>query len=140
MVTITAFPSALVTAERAVFSLDTVWYGMDKVVAFAGLVLVGDSGEAVLEKLDPPRRAAVLMALLGLVLLGLVMVVCVMIGARWVRRTARYRPEALRSQTRAAAAVENLRLRESLASVLPEAKSDETIQPGMSPGETRVDL
>ena len=47
------------------------------------------SAEPLIERLDPPRRAAVLMAILGLVILGLTLVACVMIGGRWVRRLAR---------------------------------------------------
>ena len=41
---------------------------------------------APLERLDPPTRMVVVMALLGLVLLGLLLIVMVMVGARWVRR------------------------------------------------------
>src|SRR3972149_4205649 len=47
--------------------------------------------EPLLEQLDPPHRAMVLMAILGLVLLGVLMVACAMLGARWVRREARQR-------------------------------------------------
>ncbi len=41
--------------------------------------------ETVLERLDPQRRAAVVLALIGLCLLGVTMVVLTMLGARWVR-------------------------------------------------------
>lgn len=40
---------------------------------------------SVLEQLDPPRRAAVILALIGLCLLGVTMVVLTMLGARWIR-------------------------------------------------------
>lgn len=102
------------------------------------MLLARQSTEPVLEQLDPPRRALVLMALLGLVLTGLALVACAMIGAHWVRRLARHNP----GPPRAAAneyATQNRRLRESLVSVLPEAKTDDTIQLGRSAGETKVD-
>lgn len=102
-------------------------------------VLLGEATEPVLERLDPPRRAAVVMALLGLVLLGLLLVACVMIGAHWVRRLARHRPGAIRKKADEEAA-NNRQLREALASVLPEAKTDDTIQLGRTPSETKLDL
>jgi hypothetical protein len=102
-------------------------------------LLADQSTVPVLEQLDPPRRAAVLMALLGLVLLGLALVTCAMIGAHWVRRMARHKPGAVRAKA-AAAAVHNARLRDALASVLPDAKTDDTIQLGRSPRDTKMDL
>lgn len=42
-------------------------------------------GASVLEQLDPPRRAAVVLALIGLCLLGVTMVVLTMLGAHWAR-------------------------------------------------------
>jgi hypothetical protein len=102
------------------------------------ILLAKHSTDAVIEKLDPPRRAAVLMALLGLVLLGLAMVACAMIGAHWVRRMARHRPGVSRARAVEAAA-QNQRLREALASVLPEAKTDDTVQLGKAPTDTKLD-
>ncbi len=49
------------------------------------------AGEAPIEQLDPPTRAMVLMALVGLVLVGLALILLTMIGARWVRRLGRER-------------------------------------------------
>lgn len=46
---------------------------------------------AAIERIPPPQRAALLMALLGLVVLALGLMVCVMLGGRWVRRIARSR-------------------------------------------------
>jgi hypothetical protein len=89
----------------------------------------------VIERLDPPRRAAVLMALLAFLLLGLVLVACVMIGARWVRHLARQR----RGSTANATAAENRRLREALHPVLPDGKGDETIVIDECTGDTRAD-
>jgi hypothetical protein len=47
--------------------------------------------ETPIERLDPPTRAMVLMALIGLVLVGLALILLTMIGARWVRRLGRER-------------------------------------------------
>jgi hypothetical protein len=90
------------------------------------LFAVEESAEPLLERLDPPRRAAVLMAILGLVLLGILLVTCVMIGGRWVRRLAR----DTRGRTTDTAHIENQRLREALKSVLPVGDAP--------PGETTV--
>jgi hypothetical protein len=107
-------------------------------VATVSFLLAAQQKEPVLERLDPPRRVAVVMALLALVLTGLVLVTCAMIGARWVRRMARHKPGRRRAPV-AAMAAENQRLREALDSVLPEAKTDDTMHLGRSPGETKLD-
>ena len=44
-----------------------------------------------MEKLPPPTRAAVIMALLGLVILGLFIVVAILLGGHWVRRLGKHR-------------------------------------------------
>ena len=43
------------------------------------------------EKLPPPTRAAVFMALLGIALLGLLIIVMILLGGHWVRRQGRFR-------------------------------------------------
>jgi hypothetical protein len=101
--------------------------------------LLAQQKDPVIEQLDPPRRAAVIMALLALVLTGLFFVVAVMLGAHWVRRLARYKPGHHSSSAKEVAA-QNERLRGALSSVLPEAKTNDTLQLGKSPGETKVDL
>ncbi|MCI0333995.1 MAG: hypothetical protein L0228_12325 [Planctomycetes bacterium] len=101
------------------------------------LLLAKQSADPVLEQLDPPRRAAVIMALLALVLTGLLLVTCVMLGAHWVRRLARHKPGAKDANV-ADTATENQRLRASLQSVLPEATTDDTVQLGKSPKDTKV--
>ncbi|MEX0613563.1 MAG: hypothetical protein WD738_11790 [Pirellulales bacterium] len=103
------------------------------------LLLAQQAVGPVLERLDPPRRAAVVMALLALVLTGLLLVAIVMLGANWVRRLARYKPGLHRSTLDAQAAASNLRLRESLQSILPDIKSGDTIQMDGSSKETKVD-
>lgn len=42
--------------------------------------------------IDPPTQAALLMTLLGFVLLGIGMIAATMIGARWVRKLNRSKP------------------------------------------------
>jgi len=97
------------------------------------------AAEPLIERLDPPRRAAVLMAILGLVILGITLVACVMIGGRWVRRMARDK----RGPTTLTGHVENQRVRAALRTVLPageagqagetiivERKSDQTTVEG----------
>jgi hypothetical protein len=81
------------------------------------LLAAEEAAEPLIEQLDPPRRAAVLMAILGLVLLGLALVACAMIGGRWVRRLARER----QGPTTLTAHVENQRLRTALEPILPAA-------------------
>jgi len=102
------------------------------------ILLAQRANEPVLRQLDLPRRTAVVMALLALVLTGLALVTCAMIGARWVRRMARHDP-GIRNAKAAEAASQNRRLREVLASVLPEGRTDETIQLGSAPNDTKVD-
>jgi hypothetical protein len=81
-----------------------------------------ESAEPLIERLDPPHRAAVLMAILALVLTGIAMVACVMIGARWVRRLARHEL----GRTKRTTHIENQRLRDALRPILPEGRTDET--------------
>ena len=94
-----------------------------------------ETADLPLQRLDPPRRAAVMMAILALVLTGIALVACVMIGGRWVRRMAR----DTRGPTTNTMHIENKRLRDALEPILPtpstasgetailHRKSDETI-------------
>lgn len=102
------------------------------------LIVAAQASEPVLERLDPPRRAAVVMALLALTLIGLFFIVLIMVGGHWVRRMARHRPGKTEN-TATYKLAEELRLRKSLESVLPEAKTDDTVHLGKSPGDTKVD-
>ncbi len=105
---------------------------------FRYLIAAAQGAEPVLEKLDPLRRAAVVMALLALTLIGLFSVVFIMVGGHWVRRMARQR---LGKSAKVAddKLAESLQLRKSLESVLPEAKTDDTIHMSKLPGDTKVD-
>jgi hypothetical protein len=49
------------------------------------VLLAQATNETVLEKLEPDRRAAVILALVGLGLLGVLLVVVTMLAGRWAR-------------------------------------------------------
>jgi hypothetical protein len=87
---------------------------------------VEETADMPLERLDPPRRAAVMMAILALVLTGIALVACVMIGGRWVRRMAR----DTHGPTTNTMHIENKRLRAALEPILPTTN--------VPPGETTV--
>src|SRR5438128_2371237 len=92
------------------------------ILDFGGRLLLANQqlAEPVLERLDPPRRAAVIMALLGLALIGLFLIIVVMVGGHWVRRMARHRPGQRRAGLNPASVG---RLQESLQAILPETKT-----------------
>jgi hypothetical protein len=90
----------------------------------------------VLEQLDGPRRAAVIMALLGLTLVGLFLIVFVMVGGHWVRKLARQRPG---QQRRGQGKVAEVRLQEALQNILPNMKSSDTVLLDASSKETKVE-
>lgn len=92
----------------------------------------------VIERLDPPRRAAVVMALLALVLTGLLLVACAMLGAHWVRRMARHRPGNGRTSV-TADVLSNLQMREVLQEILPTFTSADTLHIDPSTKETKAD-
>jgi hypothetical protein len=99
----------------------------DFLVRLLALALaVEETVDIPLERLDPPRRAAVMMAILGLVLTGVALVACVMIGGRWVRRMAR----DTHGPTTNTMHIENKRLRAALEPILPTTSTP--------PGETTV--
>jgi hypothetical protein len=99
------------------------------------LLALQASAEPLLERLDLPRRAAVVMAIMGLVLTGLVLVACVMIGGRWVRRLARHQHE----RTTRTANIENQRLRDALRPILPDGATGETTVAERTTDETVTD-
>lgn len=94
------------------------------------------AGDAVLERLDPPRRAAVVMALLGLTLIGLLLITVVMVGGHWVRRLARHRPGQRRFRT---PITTQDGVREALQEVLPKGNSSDTVLLDTSSRDTKVE-
>jgi hypothetical protein len=51
--------------------------------------------QAGAQKLPPPTRAAVIMALLGIALLGMLIVAIILLGGHWVRRQGGHRGRAV---------------------------------------------
>lgn len=97
-------------------------------IGFAGILAT----ETLLERLDPQRRAAVILALMALCLLGVTMVVLTMLGARWVRR------QPLRPISKFTQAEPVVRPTRKLD--LPPSESTNDTLAGPSPGEgTAVD-
>jgi len=105
---------------------------------FESLIFAQEAVKPVLERIDPPRRAAIIMALLGLTLVGLFLIVLAMVGGHWARRLARQRPGKYSSRGDTSFSAEDS-LRQSLASILPEPKTDDTIQYGKGSPDTRAD-
>ena len=104
---------------------------------WTGYLLAAAPTGPVIEQLDPPRRAAVIMALLALVLIGLFLVTFVMVGAHWVRRLARHKPASAHTAVRSGATSQ--RLRNALHKILPTAKTADTIQIDASTKDTKID-
>ena len=105
-------------------------------VGGAILLAIQQAGDVVIERLAPPRRAAVIMALLGLTLVGLFLITFVMVGGHWVRRLARQRP----GQRRYAKNMETEGgLRDALQDILPEVKSSDTVLLDTSSKDTKVE-
>jgi hypothetical protein len=98
----------------------------------AGCESVFLAERSLLEQLDPSRRAAVVMALIGLCLLGVLMVVLTMLAGRWVRGLKISTPRASRTTvTRSQVGTRSRRK--------TDASQGDTL-PGLPPtGETKVD-
>jgi hypothetical protein len=103
-----------------------------------GLLLAQKEVDPVLQRIDPPRRAAIIMALLALTLIGLFLIIFTMVGGHWVRRLARHRP-GKRARGQRDASAQDAQLRASLESILPEAKTDDTVQFGKSSPDTKIE-
>ena len=97
-------------------------------------IFAQQQGEPLLEQLDPPRRAMVLMALLALVLLGITLVACIMIGGRWVRRMARGSRGNLEANTN-----KHATWREALRAHLPNVSTSDTAIADGSSDDTIAD-
>src|SRR5262245_41418654 len=111
---------------------------VDSNTIVGALIFAQKEVDPVLQRIDPPRRAAIIMALLALTLIGLFLIIFIMVGGHWVRRLARHRP-GKRNQRRREATAEDIQLRASLESILPEAKTDDTVQFGKSSPDTKVE-
>jgi hypothetical protein len=103
------------------------------------LLAAAQPAEPLLERLDPQRRTAVIMAIIWLVVVGLLLVTCTMLGARWVRRIARHKPRSPRIDPPARAAADNRSLHTSIDGVLPKLDPNETIHIDRKKGDTRID-
>jgi hypothetical protein len=102
-------------------------------------LLAQERAQPLLERLDPPQRTIVIMAVLGLVLTGLMLVAGTMIGAHWVRRMARQKPRSNQSSSDSWSSFVDRRLRESLEDVLPKVEPGTTVLIDPSSKETKVD-
>lgn len=98
------------------------------------ILLAQESGQPLIQQLDPKRNVALMMALLGLVLIGITLVACVMIGGHWVRKLARSSPPKKAFEAR-----DNTKLREQLAIHLPEGDPDETTLADPAMDDTKAD-
>ncbi len=103
------------------------------------LLSAAQPAEPVLERLDPPKRTFVIMAIIFIAIIGLLLVTCTMLGARWVRGIARQQPRPPRLENGALAVAENRNLRASLDGLLPNVDPNETIHADREKGETKID-
>jgi hypothetical protein len=78
--------------------------------------------EPLIERLDPPHRAVVIMALLAIAIVGLFLVTFAMVGGHWVRKLARSKHGPSDQNTN----IENERLRSALHPILPTGTTGET--------------
>jgi hypothetical protein len=104
-------------------------------LSVAVLLAAQQTGDAVLERLDPPRRAAVIMALLGLTLIGLFLIAFIMVGGHWVRRLARHRPKKGSSANSGAS---EGALPEAQQDIPPDTKSSDTVLLDTSSKNTKI--
>ena len=94
------------------------------------------AAQTLMQRLDPYRSVAVVMALLAIALLGVFLVTTVMLGGHWVRRLARHS----RGPTTNTVNIANQRLRDALEPILPEdGKTDETTVVKRGTDETITD-
>lgn len=60
-------------------------------ISIAIPMLVDRHAEPLLQRLEPSRRVAVTMALLGIVIVGIFLIAVVLLGGNWARRLARHK-------------------------------------------------
>lgn len=104
---------------------------MVNLLAQIPILLADDDKQTALERLDPDRRAAVILALVGLSLLGVLLIVVIMLGARWARHRRPTRPSRL-SDVILAVPSRRPRFRDE------EFRSGETIVNRPGEGETKA--
>ena len=103
-------------------------------------VLIAQSAEGpLIQRLDPQRNVALVMALFAIVLIGITLVACIMIGGHWVRKLARSQPKR-KSSPMTNSEAWRAALSDSLATEkLSEGKSSETVFSDGASDDTRVD-
>jgi hypothetical protein len=104
-----------------------------------GLLAAAKPAAPLIERLDPYRKVAVVMALLAVVIVGLFLVAVTMLGGNWVRRLARHRPRHRTTDTSATHVTQNRQLRDSLEQVLPNVDTKNTVNIDRTTNDTKVD-
>lgn len=124
---------------RTILSVITTTDWTDTIVCPTWALVAQQAVEPVLERLDPQRRIAVIMAIIWIVVIGLILVTCTMLGARWVRRLARHTPRPSRLDSATQAAADNSGLRSALEGMLPPVDPNETIHIDRKRSDTKHD-
>ncbi len=99
------------------------------------ILMAKDVGPA-LERMEPAKRVAVIMALLALTLIGIFLVIFIMVGGHWVRRLARHRP---RSGAAAPPANDVPEAVDQPQIVIPDEKSGDTMLLEGPSAETKIE-
>jgi hypothetical protein len=103
------------------------------------VIVAQEPAQPLLERLDPPRRAMVMMAIFGLVILGLALIAAVMMGGRWVRRMARHQPGARSSVRNSSRSLATQRVPEPAPNPAVEGGTSSTVQIDTASRETRIE-
>lgn len=104
-----------------------------------GLLAAATPAAPLIERLDPHRKVAVVMALLALVIVGLFLVAATMLGGNWVRRLSRHRPRSRTMDASTTQVAHNRQLRDSPVHVLPSIDTKNTLNIDRTTNETKVD-
>lgn len=102
--------------------------------------LLGAANPAIplIERLDPYRKVAVIMALLALIVIGVFLVAATMLGGNWARRLARQRPGACSKVLSKDHGVYVHHSRAKLEGVPPEIDTKNTVNIDRTTDETKV--
>ncbi|QDU90778.1 hypothetical protein Pla175_41910 [Pirellulimonas nuda] len=103
------------------------------------LTTLAQAARPAIDATPPPSRAAMLMAILGLVLLGIGMIVCVMLGARWVRKIAREQPRPPLERRRQTERPPEVVPAAPIASAADSPTSGRTLADSQRERETRIE-